>query len=72
MDSAGAQCLADSTPDLFVYSPRNAEDMDILNVFDEGTFDAWRRSGCLLLSGQSVVLPRMGQSHSTLPADVVM
>ena len=36
MDSARAlECLADSLPDLFVYSPLNAEDMDILDVSDE-------------------------------------
>ena len=36
MDSARAlECLADSPPDLFVYSPLNAEKMDSLNVLDE-------------------------------------
>ena len=35
-DSARAlECLADSPPDLFVYSPLNAEDMDILDASDE-------------------------------------
>ena len=35
-DSARAlECLADSPPGLFVYSPLNAEDMDILDVSDE-------------------------------------
>ena len=36
MDSARAlECLADSPPDLFVYSPLNVQDMDILDVSDE-------------------------------------
>ena len=36
MDSARAlECLADSPPDLFLYSPLNAEDTDILDVSDE-------------------------------------
>ena len=35
-DSAQAlECLADSPPDHFVYSPLNADDMDILDVSDE-------------------------------------
>ena len=36
MDFAQAlECLAESPPDLFVYSPLNADDMDILDVSDE-------------------------------------
>ena len=35
MDSARAlECLAESPPDLFVYSPLNADDMDILDASD--------------------------------------
>ena len=29
------QCLAESSPDFFVYSPLNADDMDILDASDE-------------------------------------